>query len=155
MLELRESSERVSLIKSVAGSLWGTSRDSRSFFHWLNTCWFLQPEVMGTSPPHTGTLGWRGLVWGWDSSLLKYPSWIFSTTRGCGTSPFHICEPPTSLDACGVFNSVVVRFLFSLISDGSEWWLFYNLVVILMWFCDEVTHVCLCCHLDWKSFCNF
>ena len=40
--------------------------------------------------------------------------------------------PPTSLDRCSFFNSVVVRLPFNSISDSSEWWLFYNLVVILM-----------------------
>ena len=58
---------------------------------------------------------------------------------------------PTSLDGCGFFNSVVVRFPFNSITDVSEGWLFYILVVILMWLCEEVSSVCLCCHLDWKS----
>ena len=48
-------------------------------------------------------------------------------------SPFCICAPPISLDRCGFFNSIVVRFPFYLISNGSERWLFYILVVILMW----------------------
>ena len=63
------------------------------------------------------------------------------------------CPPssPTILDRCGFFNSVVVRLSFNSTSDGSEWWLFYNLVVILMWLCKEASHVYLCCHLDWKS----
>ena len=67
---------------------------------------------------------------------------------GCGTSTFHFCAPPTSLDECGFFNSVVVRLPFSLISER---WLFYILVVILMWLCKEVSHVCLLCHLNQKS----
>ena len=48
------------------------------------------------------------------------------------------------------FNSIVVGFPFSSISDGSEWWLFYSLVVILIWLCEEASHVCLRHHLDWK-----
>ena len=47
--------------------------------------------------------------------------------------------PPTSLDWCGFFNSVVVMLPFNLISDDSEWWLFYILVVILMWLCKGGT----------------
>ena len=96
--------------------------------------------------------GLRSLVWGWDSLLLRYPSEFLSTTHGYGTSPFCISAPPTSLNGCGFFNSVVVRLPFSLISDSSEWWLFYALVVILMWLCEEMSHVCLCCYLDQKSF---
>ena len=58
---------------------------------------------------------------------------------------------PTSLDVCGFFNSVVVRLPFNFISDGSEGWLFYSLVVVSLWLCREVSHVCLCRHLDWRS----
>ena len=71
--------------------------------------------------------------------------------RGCGISPFCTCAPPTSLDGCGFFNSVVVRLLFSLISVVPEWCFFYILVVILMWLCEEASHVCLHCHLHWES----
>ena len=123
-----------------------TAWDSRSFFHLLNSCWFLQPEVMGGYVPGTRT-GLVELVWGWDSSLPRHSSWIFiHHTRG--TSPFCVSAPPTSLDGCGFFNSIVVRLPFNSFSDGSEWWLFYILVVILMGLCEEVNHVSLCCHLD-------
>ena len=56
VLELRGSkSEWVSLcVESFRGSAWG----SRSFFHQLNSCWFLQPEIVGTYLPGPGTLGW-------------------------------------------------------------------------------------------------
>ena len=40
---------------SLRGIAWG----SRSFFHKLNPHWFLQPEVVGTYLPGTGTLDWR------------------------------------------------------------------------------------------------
>ena len=33
-------------------------------------------------------------------------------THGCRTSLFHISDFPTSLDGCGFFNSVIVRFPF-------------------------------------------
>ena len=76
-------------------------------------------------------------------SLLNFYPYV------CGISLFHICSPPTTLDGCGFFNSILVRLLsdFNLIYDHSEWWLFYILVVILMWLCKEVSHVCLRCHL--------
>lgn len=28
----------------------------------------------------------------------RYPSQFLTTTRGCGTSPFHVSAPPTSLN---------------------------------------------------------
>ena len=60
LLELRGSeSEQVS---SFVGSLTGIARGSSSFFHQLNPCWFLQPEVVGTYLPGTGTLGLGTLV---------------------------------------------------------------------------------------------
>ena len=73
-----------------------------------------------------------------------------STTRGRGISLFHVCTPPTSLDGCDYFNSVVVRLPFRSIPDFPEWWLFYILLVILLWLCKEASHVCLCHHLDRK-----
>ena len=42
--------------KSISSPLRG-----HSFFHHPNPHWFLQPEVMGTFLPGTGTLGW--VVW--------------------------------------------------------------------------------------------
>ena len=70
VLELRGSeSEQVS---SYVGSLRGTAWGSSSFFHQLNPHCFLQPEVMGTYLPGSGTL------WSCDSSLLRYPAQIFT-----------------------------------------------------------------------------
>ena len=63
--------------------------------------------------------------------------------------------PLTSLDGCGFSNSVVVRLPFNLISDGSERWLFYILVVILMWLCEEASCVYLGHYLDLKSLSSY
>ena len=52
------SSEGMSLSKSVCGFFKGNSWDSSRFFHQLNLCQFLQPEIVGTYLPGTGTLGW-------------------------------------------------------------------------------------------------
>ena len=49
-------------VSSCVSSLKGTAWDSRSFFYQLNPHWFLQPEVVRTCLPHTGTLAWG--VWG-------------------------------------------------------------------------------------------
>ena len=48
------------------------------------------------------------------------PPEFLSTTHGCGTSLACICDPPTSLDGCGFFNSIVVRLPFNSISNSSE-----------------------------------
>ena len=56
------SYEGLNLNKSVCvggGSLRGTAWDCRSFFHLLNPCWFLHPEIIGAYLPGTGTLGWE------------------------------------------------------------------------------------------------
>ena len=135
----------------LRGTAWGSS----TFFHWLNPHWFQQPEVVGTCLPGTGTLGWG--TWcgaGTPPSRDVSPEFL-STTLECGSSLFQICALPTSLDGCIFFNSIVVRLPFNSISDSSEWWLFYILIVILMWLCKEASHVCLCCHLEQKSKLHF
>ena len=118
-----------------------------SFLHQLYPHWFLQSECMGTYLPSTGTL-----VWGPDVGLGLLAPGIsllnFYPPHRCGTSPFFIYAPATCLDQCGFFNSVVVRLPFNWISECSEWCFFYNLVVILMWLCKELSCVYLCCHLD-------
>ena len=76
---------------------------------------------------------------------------LLSTTCGCGTSPFHICAPPIRLHGCGFFNSIVVRLPFNSTSDCLSDGCSTFLVVILMWLCEEGSHVYLCCHLDRKS----
>ena len=106
---------------------------------------------MGTYLPGTGILGWGSWCGAETPRSRDISPKFLSTTCGCGTSLFCICAPPTGLDECGFFNSVLVSFPFNSISDSSEWWLFSILVVILMWLCEEVNHVFLCHHLDQKS----
>ena len=57
----------------------------------------------------------------------------------------HLAPHTTSLNG-DFFNSIVVRHPFNLISDSSEWWLFYVLVVILILFtlsfCSLIDSVC-------------
>ena len=134
------------------GSLRGTAWGFSSFFHQLNPHWFLYPKVVGTYLSGTGTLVWGSWCGAGTPHSQDIPPKFLSTTRGCGTSPFWVYAPPTSLDGCGLFNSVVVkRLLCNSIADGSElWWLFY-LVVMLMWLYEEGSHVCLCCYPEWKS----
>ena len=113
--------------KSIAVPLRRDSRESFSFFGHPNPHWFLQPEVMGTYLPGSGTLGW--VVWcgAGNPSFERYPSRFLFTTHGCrtacSTSPClsallhvsHISMPPIRLDECGFLNSLVVGLPYSLI----------------------------------------
>ena len=137
--------DRVSLCVS---SLRKTALDSNSLFHPLDVTWFLRPEFMAIYCSGTGSLGCgEGTLRSWNT-----PPEFLSTTYGCWASPFHISYPATSLDGCGFFNAVVVRLPFNSISYNFEWWMFYSLVIILKWLCEEVSPVCLRHHLQLHSF---
>ena len=130
---------------AVTEPAWGSS----SFIHWFNLHWFLQTEVVGTYFPGTGTLGlgtWCGP--GTTHSLPITPEFL-STTYGCWTSLFYISTPPTSLDGCGFFNSVVSEFHSScflmVLSDGCSIFC-CNFDVFI-----QRGELCLCHHLGWKS----
>ena len=78
-----------------------------------------QPEVVRTYILGTETLDWG--AWCEAGTLCSQdipPEFLFTTCE-CGTSLFCICVPPTSLDECGLFNFIVVRLPFNLISDSS------------------------------------
>ena len=78
----------------------------------------LQPEVVGTYLPGIRILGrGPGVDLGLLSHEISLPNFY---PYGYGTSLFLICAPPTSLDGCSFFNSIVVRLPFSLISDVPE-----------------------------------
>ena len=83
-----------------------------------------------------------GLAWGWDCSLPRYPYWILSTMRDYGTghsattsaashchmhlsSCLHNSTPPTHLDECGFFKSLVIGLSYS-----SIFWQFWFLFVL-------------------------
>ena len=58
--------------------------------------------------------------------------------------------PPTSLDECLCFNSLVVKLLYS--SILWQFWLFFILNLLLSFFslCKEAQCIYLCLHLGWK-----
>ena len=137
-------------VSPCVGSLGGTAWDSSSVFYWLCPCWFLQPEVLGIYLSGTGNLGWGSWCGCATPCSRDIPPKFLSITCGCGATLFHVCALPTSLDGCVFLNFIVVRLPFNSISDDSEWWLFYILVVIFMWLCEEANHVCLHHHLGQK-----
>ena len=81
-------------VSSCVGSSSRTAWNSRSYFHWLNPYWFLQPEAVGTYLPGTGTLGWRpgaGLV-----LLTPKISLLNFYLPHVGVGPVHSVSPPLS-----------------------------------------------------------
>ena len=105
---------------------------------------------MGSHLPGTKTLGWEAWCGARTPCSWDIPPEFLSTTHGCGTSPFYSQPLLPCLDGCGFLNSVVIRLPFNSIFDGSVWWLFRILVMILLWLWEDVSHVYLCCNLDWK-----
>ena len=85
-----------------------------------NPCWFLWPEVKGTSLPDTGTLGW---LWGWcwsgtpcspgGTSVAEIVLLIFISHVCAWDQPIpHLHPSYQSLCGCS-FKSLVVGFAFS------------------------------------------
>ena len=62
-----------------------------------------------------------------------------------------VSDPPTDLDECFFFISLVVGFPYSLIF--CQFWLFFvfKLLLSFFWLCKEAQCVYLCLHLGWKS----
>ena len=138
--------ERVWAGETMCGLFKGTAWGSSIFFHWHDPYWFCSQKLWELTflalKPKLG-----GLVWCCESSLTLYPSQIFIHHMWVWDQSVLVCAPPTSLDGCGFFNYVVVILPFNSISDGTEWRLFYILVVISEWLGEEASHVCLHCHL--------
>ena len=64
--------------------------------------------------------------------------------------PLPISTPPTGLDECLFFNSLVVGLPYS--SIFCQFWLFFifKFVLSFFWLCEEAPCVCLCLHLGRK-----
>ena len=76
-----------------------------------------------------------GPVWGWDWLLSPQISLLNFYLPHMDVGPTHSTSlplPPVWMDMVSL-----IRLPFSLIFDGCEWWLFYNLVVNLIWLCGE------------------
>ena len=109
---------------------------------WPLTISLHPPCRMGCAGAGSGALMWSVAV------QRVHRFWVSQVVQ----AKVCIIAPPTSLDGCDFFNSVVVRLPFNSISDSSKWWLLHILVVNLMQLCEESSHAYLCHHLDWKSF---
>ena len=116
--------------KPIGDPLRGDPWESPSFFCCPSTRWFLRTEGMETYLHGTGTLGW--VVWcGADIPPLEvsllifiHHMWVWDHLFLISESPC-ISVPPTHLDECDFFNSLVVR----LPSNSIFWW-FWVIVVL-------------------------
>ena len=120
LLPLCWSSEGVSLSKSVRGFFKGNCLKIQQFLLLTQCPLVFAARSYGDLYPGIGILVWGSLCVEGAPCFHDIPPEFLSTICRCGTSVFHVSAPPTSLDGCGFFNSVVVRLPFNSISDGSE-----------------------------------
>ena len=147
----------------------GLSCETRSFSHYCTSHSFLQPEVFET----LFSLHWNSGLCGLSQSPVLPPG---LSARDCGTTrstslllyllPLPVCQlqpchtssppclpisaPPTSVDTCLFFNSLVVALPYSLIF--LQFWLFLFLNWLSsFWFCEEAKCIYLCLQLGQKS----
>ena len=99
------SSEGVSLNKLMYVFLKGNCLGLQNFLPLTQSHWFLQPEVIQTYLPGTGTLGWGAWCGARTTHLWDIPPEFLFTTCGSGTNLFLIFAPPTSVDGYGLFHS--------------------------------------------------
>ena len=110
-------------VYTCAGPLSRVYWKSGKLFCHPNPHWFLQPEVTGIYLPGTRTLGWDPFAPKVLLPMFIHHTWIWD--RPC---PFHhqhlsaphgvsspVSAPPTCLDECGFFKSLVVRLPYTLI----------------------------------------
>ena len=132
--------------KTIVGPLKGGTWESCSFFCHPPPLVFITRSYGDLSSWHWNP-GLCGLMWGWDSPLLRYPSGFLSTRHGCGTahSPpprLHASAPTTCLEKYDC-NSLLLDFHPARFSDNSGWWLFCNVIVIF--FCGCVRRRAMLC----------
>ena len=81
-----------------------------------------------------------------SATLLGPPA---STLPQVLSTRLPVSAPPTSLDECFFFISLVVRLPYSLIF--CQFWLFFVFKLLsFFWLCEEAQCVYLCLHLGWK-----
>ena len=73
-----------------------------------------------------------------------------STSHSLVSSWLPVSAPPTGLDECFSFISLVVRLPYSSIFCHFSLFLFFNLLLFFFWLCEEAQCVYLSLHLGWK-----
>ena len=94
-----------------------------------------------------------------DLLVVRLPSPFIPHSASLGPPQQHksslpwlpVSAPPTGLDECFFFISLVVGLPYSLIF--CQFWLFFvfKLLLSFVWLCEEAQCVYLCLHLGWKS----
>ena len=87
----------------------------------------------------------------WPAAAL--PSLLHSPPPCCKFSALaaRLSAPPSGLDECFFFISLVVRLPYSSIF-GQFWWFFvFKLLLSFFWLCEEAQCIYLHLHLGWKS----
>ena len=112
---------------------------------------YLCSNVGPQGPPATTLWGLPAAAW---PALFHNPPppWVrqLPPCRECSPPWLPVSAPPTSLNECFFFNSLVVRLQYSLISGSSGYFLFLNLLLSFFWLCQEPKRIYLCLHLGWK-----
>ena len=131
------------------------SCEAGSFSHHLNPHWFLEPEVLRLYfLALESWVAWYVLLPRCSSQFIHAQMWDHSVCWLCQPPPcgesspprLPNSAPPTGLDECFFFNSLVVRLPYSLIFWQFWLVLFLNLLSFL-WLCKEAQCIYLCLHL--------
>ena len=154
LLLLCWSPKGVSLSPKCVGPLRGDSWDSYSFFCHPKPHWFLQPELMGTYLPGSGTLAW--VVWCGAGSFVPKVSFLIFIHHTCVWD--HVFCISMSLPLLPIWMNVISLiswlsdFHTAQFSDNSGWYLFCSRVVIFFCGCSRRRAMFTYIHLDWKAF---
>ena len=112
----------------------------------VHLCTKLRPQ----GPPATTFWGLPAAAWPAPFHNLP-PCWVCQPPLCLESSPpqLPVSAPPTSLDECFFFISLVVRLPYSLIF--CQFWGFFGFKLLLsfFWFCEEAQCVYLRLHLGW------
>ena len=119
-----------------------------------SSCGFAHPAPQSaTSLGPRAVILWSLLAAAWPALFHNPPlHWVRQPLPCCKSSlpqlPFP--PPPTGLDECFFFISLVVGLPCS--SIFCQFWLFFvfKLLLSFFWLCEEAQCVYLCLHLDWK-----
>ena len=115
---------------------------------------YLCSNVGPQGPPATTLWGLPAAAWPAPFNNLP-PCWVHQPPSCHESSPpwLPVSAPPTSLDECFFFISLVVGLPYSLIF--CQFWLFFVLKLFLsfFWLCEEAQCIYLHLHLGQKSVC--
>lgn len=101
-----------------------------TFFSWS--------DIVRTAFPSTSILGWEAWCGArfftplWRTSMAEISLQIFIHHMEVGDQPVLHVHPSNQYQCCFFFIVLVIKLLFSCISDDSPGWLVYNFIVMLM-----------------------